>query len=70
MLNMADEYLTVEEAAAKLKIHPRTIRRLLVDGKLPGVKFGARQWRIPVSALERGVEQALANRKAAAPKPE
>lgn len=38
-------YYTVEEAAAKLRVSPRTLLRLLRFGKIQGVKIG-RQWRI------------------------
>jgi excisionase family DNA binding protein len=47
-----EEHLTVEEAASRLKFSTPTIRRLLRTGELAGVKFGPRQWRIPVSSLE------------------
>jgi excisionase family DNA binding protein len=47
-----DEWLTVEEAASRLKMHPVTIRRLLREGALPGRKLGARQWRISAAALK------------------
>jgi excisionase family DNA binding protein len=41
---------TIEEVAAILKVHPRTINRLLERGELRGVKVG-RLWRIPEEAL-------------------
>jgi excisionase family DNA binding protein len=53
---MESEYLTAEQAADKLQMHPRTIRRLLKDGQLPGVKIGARQWRISAKTLQEWVE--------------
>lgn len=40
-----DEYLTTEEAAKLLKLHPDTVRRLIREGKLPGIKIGG-QYRI------------------------
>ena len=44
--NRADhELLTCEEAATHLRLHVRTVGRLLNQGKLPGVKVG-RQWRL------------------------
>lgn len=49
------EWLTVEQAAEILDLHPKTIRRQLKNGDLPGRKFG-RQFRIPASALEATVE--------------
>jgi excisionase family DNA binding protein len=51
-----DELLTVEEAAARLKMHPVTVRRLLRDGQLPGRKVGTRQWRVSAAALKAYVE--------------
>ena len=43
--------LTVDEAAAFLRVHPRTVLRLLARGELPGVKVG-RQWRLWRADLE------------------
>ncbi len=37
--------MTCEEAATYLRLHPRTVGRLLKVGKLPGVKVG-QQWRL------------------------
>ena len=51
-----DEYLTPTEVAEKLKIHERTVRRLLADGVLPGVRIGAKVWRISAAALRAYVE--------------
>jgi excisionase family DNA binding protein len=39
------ELLTVKEAAFKFKLHRDTIRRLLRDGYLRGVRIGG-QWRL------------------------
>jgi len=47
-------YYTVEEAAAKLRVPPRTVLRLLRTGAIRGVKIGNR-WRIlGASLLEMG----------------
>ncbi|MDP9370210.1 MAG: helix-turn-helix domain-containing protein [Chloroflexota bacterium] len=43
--------LTCEEAATYLRLHPRTVGRLLTAGKLPGVKVG-RQWRLRRADLD------------------
>ena len=48
---MDRELLTCEEAAAYLRVHPRTVGRLLKEGKLPGVKVG-RQWRLRKADLD------------------
>jgi len=45
------EYLTAAEAAARLGISLRTVRRRIADGSLPSVRIG-RAVRIPVAALE------------------
>jgi excisionase family DNA binding protein len=44
-------FLTVSQVAAKLQMHPHTVRRLLAAGKLPGVKVGGKEWRTPARAL-------------------
>lgn len=54
--DMDNEFLTVDQAAQKLQMHVRTIRRLLANGQLPGQKIGARQWRISAAALKTYVE--------------
>ena len=48
---MQPSFLTVDQVAAQLQLHPRTVRRLLAAGKLPGVKVGAKEWRTPARAL-------------------
>jgi excisionase family DNA binding protein len=54
--DMESEFLTVQQAAEKLQMHPRTIRRLLTNGQLPGQKVGARQWRVSTAALKAHIE--------------
>ena len=44
-------YLTAAQAAVRLGISLRTVRRRIADGSLPSVKIGGAV-RIPVSALE------------------
>lgn len=44
------EVLTVEEVAEILKVNIDTVRRLLRQGELPGVKVG-RHWRVEREAL-------------------
>lgn len=53
---MEDELLTVEEAAARLKMHPVTVRRMLREGLIPGRKVGVRQWRVSAAALKAYIE--------------
>lgn len=50
------EYLTPKEVAGKLRLHERTVRRLLVEGKLPGQLIGAKAWRVSASALKVYIE--------------
>jgi excisionase family DNA binding protein len=45
-----EEFLTVEEAAARLKLSVFTMRDYLRAGKVPGIKVG-KFWRVPESAL-------------------
>ena len=39
------KYITVKDAAEILNIHPRTVTRFLITGKLKGAKVG-RSWRL------------------------
>jgi len=49
--NHGHELLTCEEAASHLRLHVRTVGRLLKQGTLPGVKVG-RQWRLRRADLD------------------
>ena len=49
---MQHEYLTPEEIAEKLRIHPDTVRRWIRTGALKGVKVGPRQWRVTRESIE------------------
>jgi excisionase family DNA binding protein len=53
---MADEYLTVEEAASRVKVKPDTLRLWLRTGRLKGLKAG-RLWRVKTTDLEAFLEQ-------------
>jgi len=58
--------MTVAEAAAYLKVTPKTVYRWLNDGKLPGVKIGGNTWRVHRATLEgwmrqRSIERIIAN---------
>jgi excisionase family DNA binding protein len=50
-------YLTVDEAAALLRVNPATIRRRIEDGRLPVVRLGRRLVRIPADAIAATLEQ-------------
>jgi excisionase family DNA binding protein len=54
----ADEILTVDDVAARLKVRPEAVRRWLRDGRLVGFQPGGRKtgWRIRASELERFIE--------------
>ena len=62
------EYLNAAEAAERLGISLRTVRRRIADGSLPSVRIG-RAVRIPVHALELPMSRPAptAAREAAAP---
>jgi len=51
-----EDYLTVEEVAQRLKLHPDTVARLLREKKLPGYKV-AGSWRISPSELREWMEK-------------
>ena len=48
--------LDSEEAAALLRIHPKTLQRLARSGTITGIQIG-RLWRFRASALNRWVEE-------------
>jgi excisionase family DNA binding protein len=52
---MADEYLTIDEVAAKVKVKPKTVREWLRTKRLKGVKAG-HFWRIRPEDLEAFLE--------------
>lgn len=49
-------YLTIEEAAELLRIHPDTVRRLIREKRLPGKKLG-REWRISREMLDKFMKE-------------
>jgi excisionase family DNA binding protein len=48
------QILTVEQAAEKLQLTPKTTRKLLKEGQMPGRKVG-RAWRVLETDLERWI---------------
>jgi excisionase family DNA binding protein len=50
VINMAEAFLTVEQAARQLQVAPYTLRDWLKTGRLRGIKLG-REWRVPERAL-------------------
>jgi excisionase family DNA binding protein len=41
-----DEFMTVDEVAALLKLNPQTVRNTIDRGDLPAVRFGTRRVRV------------------------
>lgn len=54
MLTTANRHslLTVKEAAARLRLHPMTVRRMIRDGRIPAVQLGGPGSSIRVAADE------------------
>lgn len=48
------DVLTLDEAAAYLRVHPRTLRTKASEGEVPGAKIG-RVWRFHRDQLERWI---------------
>jgi excisionase family DNA binding protein len=46
------EAFPVREVAARLHVQPKTVRKLIKDGKLRAVKISATDYRVPASSLE------------------
>jgi len=49
---MEEKFFTVDEAAEKIGVHPKTIRRYIFGGKLEALKVGG-QWRIYGEAMDK-----------------
>lgn len=51
-----DEFLSIQEFAKKMKVHPDTIRRAILCNYLNAFRVGAGKrapWRIPATEIER-----------------
>jgi excisionase family DNA binding protein len=58
------ELYTVDEAAAILRLNADTIRRLLREGRLPGIKIGAgQQWRVRKDDLDAYISRGVGTPK-------
>ena len=52
------QFLTVNDVAEKLQVHPRTVKRWLNDGRLKGVLLGDRAgWRISEEEFREFVDE-------------
>jgi excisionase family DNA binding protein len=51
--------LTIKEAAAKLKINERTLRRYIQDGKIAGYQMPGGGWRMTEEHLEGWLKKRL-----------
>jgi excisionase family DNA binding protein len=51
-----DHFYTVKEVAELLRISTATVRKLIKDGEIPMLMFGA-QWRIPKKAFNQYASQ-------------
>lgn len=55
-------HISVREAAARLNVHPRTVRRLIETGELPAVRPTPRTTRVLEEAVTRRLEPVKASR--------
>lgn len=53
---MDDEILTIREVADLLKLHPKTVNKFAISGKLPAYRIG-RQWRFRKSEVLKALEK-------------
>jgi excisionase family DNA binding protein len=53
---MDEEILTIREVADLLKLHPKTVNKLVISGKLPAYRIG-RQWRFRKSEVLKTLEK-------------
>ena len=51
-MESTEEYLSINEFAKKLRVHPNTIRKQLKKGKIQSLKIGG-TYRIPASEINR-----------------
>lgn len=49
---MEEKFYSVDEAADKIGVHPKTIRRYIFSGKLEALKVGG-QWRVYEEAMDK-----------------
>ena len=54
-----ENLLNSEEAAAMLKIHPKTLQKMARNGEIAGIQIG-RLWRFRASVLDNWLNQKMA----------
>jgi excisionase family DNA binding protein len=54
--SLDEEILTIREVADLLKLHPKTVNKLVISGKLPAHRIG-RQWRFRKSEVLKALEK-------------
>lgn len=52
-LSLSSPVLTVPEIAKRLRLGERTVRRLLIEGIIPGFKRGVRCWGVFLADFEK-----------------
>jgi excisionase family DNA binding protein len=50
-MSQFEDYVTVQDAAERLRIHPESVRRLIRAGRIPAKKFG-NAWLVARDELE------------------
>lgn len=53
-----DEFLSSEDLCRYLKLHKRSVQKLLQEGRIPGAFKIGNRWRIPRSSFEDFVQKA------------
>jgi len=56
MMRQTQQLLTVDQASAKLGLRPTTIRRKILERRIPFVKLG-KAVRIPIEAIEKMIAE-------------
>lgn len=56
---MEAQYLTVQDAAKRLRLHANTIRACCKDGRFEGATRIGGRWRIPESTIDAALERGM-----------
>lgn len=60
--DMVEQFFTIERVAEMFSVHENTVRKMLKDGELQGIKIG-REWRITGSAIDTFAQNAVCDYK-------